>query len=40
MVRQIFVTLEKLVINDREINVNAHLVKSDGTPDSKVNILT
>lgn len=31
-VRQIFVTLEKLVINDREINVNAHLVKSDGTP--------
>lgn len=31
-VRQIFVTLEKLVIGDREIDVTAHLVKGDGTP--------
>jgi hypothetical protein len=31
-VRQIFVTLEKLIIGDREIKMKATLVKADGTP--------
>lgn len=31
-VRQMFVTLEKLIIGDREIDVKAHLVKENGTP--------
>ncbi|KXS42428.1 MAG: hypothetical protein AWU54_1330 [Candidatus Frackibacter sp. T328-2] len=31
-VRQMFVTLEKLIIGNREIDVKAHLVKQNGTP--------